>query len=73
LNSSGAEDIIRYVVDINPARQGRHIPGSAQRIVAPELMTEYRPQTVIITNPLYEHEIRKQMSELGVSCEFLKA
>ena len=73
LNAIQAEECISYVADINPARQDRYVPGAAQRVVAPEFLTEYRPQTVIITNQLYEQEIRKQVADLGLACDFFTA
>jgi hypothetical protein len=41
--------------------------------VAPEFLTRYRPQTVIVTNQLYEREIRQQVADLGLICDFLTA
>jgi SAM-dependent methyltransferase len=62
---------IPYVVDINPKRQGLHLPLTAQRVVPPEFLREYRPEVVLITNPAFEAEIRAQVQGLGLSCEFL--
>jgi len=73
LNSLPTADLIPYVVDINPDRQQKHIPGTAQRIVPPEFLIDYRPDTVILTNPLYEREIRQQLQELGIDVNFLTA
>jgi SAM-dependent methyltransferase len=70
LNMLPTQDNIQYVVDINPDRQGRYIPGSAQKIVPPEFLVEYRPDAIILTNVLYEKEIKSQVAELGVTCEF---
>lgn len=71
LNLLQTEKQVRYVVDINPVRQGKFIPGSAQEIVAPEFVTEYQPDAIIVTNPIYEEEIRMQVADLGVNCDFL--
>ena len=71
LNLLNTDGLVRYVVDINPERQGKFIPGSAQMIVGPSFLAEYRPDVIIITNPIYEQEIRQQVSALGVSCEFM--
>jgi len=59
---------VRYVVDINPDRQGGYVPVSGQRVVAPNFLREYRPDLVVITNPTYEEEIREQLAQLEVSC-----
>jgi SAM-dependent methyltransferase len=71
LNICNTIETIPYVVDINPRRQGLYIPGSAQQIVAPEFLGKYRPDLVIITNPLYENEIRDRVHQVGVTCDFL--
>ena len=73
LNTLPSHDVIRYVVEINPDKHGKFIPGSAQEIVPPEFLAEYQPDVIIITNALYEPEMRQQARELGVECEFLIA
>lgn len=71
LNLMKPGKLVPYIVDINPDRQGKFIPGSAQRVVAPEFLLNYRPDVVLITNPTYEEEIKQQVMALGLSCEFL--
>jgi hypothetical protein len=61
---------ISYVVDINPRRQGRFLPLTGQEVVAPEFLCEYRPDVVIITNSTYEQEIKAQVAEMGIDCDF---
>lgn len=73
LNSLPTADSIEYVVDINPDKHGTFIPGSAQEIVSPEFLRDYRPQTIILMNGLYEEEIRQQLQALNVNAEFLIA
>lgn len=48
---------LEYVVDINPYRQGSYIAGTGQKIVSPEFMTDYKPDVVIVMNPVYYDEI----------------
>lgn len=69
LNSIDASQAISHVVDINPDRQGKFIPGSGQLIVAPDFLRDFRPDYVILTNPIYQDEIVKQMRDLGVDCQ----
>lgn len=71
LNTVGAEDVFAWAVDINPDRQNRYVPGSGQPIVSPAQLPELRPDAIVITNPLYESEIRTAASELNLNCEFL--
>lgn len=65
----GAEAIVA-VADINPDRQGRFIPGTGHPIVAPEALCDLEPDVAILTNALYEPEIRSQAGELGLACSF---
>lgn len=66
LNSVPASRSIAYVVDINPRKQGRYVAGSGQQIVAPAFLTEYRPDAVLVANPLYEEEIRQSLRWMGL-------
>ena len=62
-------DEIQFVVDINPHRQGTFMAGTGQQVVSPEFLQEYRPDIVIIMNPIYLEEIQKQIKEMGLSPE----
>lgn len=62
-------DQIEYVVDINPGKQGSHLAGSGLPIVAPDFLRGYRPDLVIVMNPLYKPEIDQQLGNLGLSTE----
>lgn len=68
LNLLDTRDLISYVVEINPDKQGRFIPGTGQRIVPPEFLRQYSPDVIIISNALYRREIAEQASSLGVDC-----
>ena len=61
---------IEHVAEINPAKQGRHVPGTGQPIVPPEALAEIRPDHIVITNALYRDEMRAQARALGVEAEF---
>jgi 2-polyprenyl-3-methyl-5-hydroxy-6-metoxy-1,4-benzoquinol methylase len=69
-NTFHITDQIPYVVDINPQIRGQYLPGTGQRVIAPEELVAYKPDLVIITNPTYEGEIRQQVAALGAVCEF---
>ncbi len=64
---------VSYVVDINPDRQGFHIPVSGQEIIAPERLVEIAPDVVILSNSLYQREISRQLAGLGLQPEILVA
>lgn len=60
---------IEYAVDINPNKTGKYIAGSGQQVMQPEFLADYRPEYVIIMNPIYVDEIKNQLLELGVDAE----
>jgi SAM-dependent methyltransferase len=62
---------IPYIVDINPKRQGLFLPGTGQKVVGPDFLMDYQPDTILITNPTFEPEIRQQANSLGIACNFL--
>ena len=73
LNLLGITDAIPYVVDINPHKQGQYLPGTGQKIVAPGFLKEFRPNKVVLMNPIYRHEIESQLAEVGIRAEFCLA
>jgi nucleoside-diphosphate-sugar epimerase len=63
---------IPWVVDINPAKQGRFVPITGQEIVAPDelpALLEGRPAVVVVMNPTYEHEIAAHLDALGIDAD----
>lgn len=64
-------DEIEYVVDINPFRHGKNLPGTGHEIVAPKFLKQYKPHKVIVMNPVYCDEIRQELESLGVTAELL--
>jgi hypothetical protein len=68
-----AGSIISHVVDINPRKTGRFVPGTGQRIIDPNELRELRPDVVILMNELYREEITSQTGGLGLNPEFLAA
>ena len=62
---------VEYVVDINPNKHGKYMPGTGQEIVSPEFLVEYRPEIVIAMNPIYLEEIERQLQSLDVRADLL--
>lgn len=60
---------IRCVVNINPNQHGKFLPGVAKEIVSPGRLQADRPALVIVMNPAYEEEIRRDLQAMGVSAE----
>jgi hypothetical protein len=62
-------DDIAYAVDINPIKTGTFMAGTGQEIVAPAFLTEYRPDVVIIMNPVYREEVTADLAAMGLAPE----
>jgi SAM-dependent methyltransferase len=57
---------VRRLVDVNPHKHGRYLPGLAQPVVAPEDLRSDPPALVVAMNPVYRDEIRADLDRLGV-------
>ena len=55
-------DMIRFVVDKNPAKQGKYMPGSRIPIVSEERLIEERPDYVVILPWNLREEIMQQLA-----------
>jgi len=73
LSTLRVSDEVACVVDINPHRQGRFLPGTGHRIVAPEFLRQCRPDCVVVMNPIYRREIEGELTRLGIRAELLTA
>jgi hypothetical protein len=62
---------IEYIVDVNPRKCGKFVPGTAQCIVGPDFLKEYSPDTTIIMNPIYQLEIQAAINESDIVTQFL--
>lgn len=62
---------VEYVVDINPHKHGRYVPGTGQRIVAPDFLAEFKPDVILIMNPNYLSEIQHKADQLNLTPQFL--
>lgn len=66
-------ECIEYVVDVNPRKQGRHVAVTGQRVVAPDFLATYKPDAVIVMNPVYADEIREHLRDYGLCPTLLLA
>lgn len=62
---------LRYGVDINPHKQGHFLPGTGLPVVGPGFLVEYRPDLVVIMNPIYREEIQRDLGRLGLTPEIV--
>jgi SAM-dependent methyltransferase len=62
---------IAAVVDLNPAKQDRHLGGSGHKVVSPEAAGAISPATVLVMNPAYEGEIGDYVRGHGWRAEII--
>jgi len=58
-----------YVVDINQERHGTYVPLTGQKIIAPEELKRIQPETILITNSSYLHEIKRTLNTLNLKSD----
>jgi SAM-dependent methyltransferase len=68
LNTLKIKDGCDYAVDINPYKRGTFIAGTGQQIVSPSFLKEYKPDVVIVMNPVYCSEIQEELDRFGLNC-----
>jgi hypothetical protein len=57
------------VVDVNPRKQGRYVPGTGHLVLAPEDLPAQPVDRVFLPNPLYLDEVRARLAELTVTAD----
>jgi SAM-dependent methyltransferase len=57
---------VHAVVDVNPRKHGRYIPGTGHEVVAPRALVDDPPDVVLVMNNVYEDEIRRSLAGLGL-------
>ncbi len=67
LTTLGVREAVRYCVDINPNKNGTFIAGTGQKIVLPEFLKVYRPDEIVVMNPIYLAEIQETADNLGLA------
>jgi SAM-dependent methyltransferase len=64
LTTLGVDDEVGSIVDVNPHRHGKFIPGAGREVRPPESLREYKPDMVVVMNPIYEDEIRQMLVDM---------
>jgi SAM-dependent methyltransferase len=54
------------VVDINPRKRGRFVPGTGQAVIGPDDIGSAAPDLVLIMNPNYRDEIQSALAAAGL-------
>jgi len=69
--SLSIHDELEYLVDVNPHKHDKFLPGTGHKVVSPQFLKDYRPDVVIAMNPIYCHEIQGDLARMGVHAELL--
>ena len=62
-----AREAVAAIVDVNPRKHGRFVPGSGHEVAAPVAVRDLAADLVLVMNPLYADEVGHIVSGLG--CE----
>jgi hypothetical protein len=62
-------EAITAIVDINPTKHGRFVPGTGHVIVSPADAAVKSAKTIVIANAIYKEEIGARLRELGAAAE----
>lgn len=64
-----AGDAVDTVIDRNPRKRGRFLPGTGHRVMAPEDLGAAPVDEIIVVNALYREEIAAQVDALGLRAQ----
>ncbi|QIE57865.1 methyltransferase domain-containing protein [Pikeienuella piscinae] len=71
LTTNGLNEEVSRVIDINPFKQGKFLPGTGHRVCAPEELRDSPPDIVIVMNRIYLNEIGARLEEMGLTPELV--
>lgn len=63
--------LIDCVVDLNPNKQGRFIPGTGHPIVAPSDLTQRDVRSAVLMNPIYREENLRLLAEASIELDLI--
>lgn len=63
--------LIACVVDVNPNKQGRWLPGTGHPIVGPSGLVDRGVRGALVTNPNYSAEIKSQLAAGGLAVDLI--
>lgn len=66
-------EMIDFVIDIDPGKQGRFLPLSAKRVDSPEVLCGIGHLSTLVMNPVYRQEISRQLRDMGVAASITVA
>jgi len=71
LNVLKAGEEVDCLIDLNPHKHGRYIPGSGHQVRSPATLRDHQPDVVIVMNPLYADEIERDLRAMGIDAKII--
>jgi hypothetical protein len=71
VNALQPGDAIDCLIDLNPHKHGRFVPGTGHQVRAPDSLAARPPDAVIVMNPLYADEIGASLQGMGIEADLL--
>jgi SAM-dependent methyltransferase len=71
LTTLGIKDEVAYIVDINPFRHGKFLPGTGKEIMSPQFLKKCKPDLTIVMNPVYCQEIKQMIRGMNIYTEVM--
>jgi hypothetical protein len=71
LTTLGLKDEVGMLIDIKPYKHGKFLPGTGHEVHGPRALVEYRPDHVVVMNPIYCDEIRRDLKAMDLAPELL--
>lgn len=69
LTTLGLDAEVSAVVDVNPYKQGKFMPGTGHAVIAPDALAGAPPDLVIVMNPIYVPEITHALKQMDMEPE----
>lgn len=69
LTTLGLDAEVSAVVDVNPYKQGKFMPGTGHRVIGPQALADAPPDLVIVMNPIYVDEIKMDLRKMDLTPE----
>jgi hypothetical protein len=73
LNIVDTDRTVEFAVDINPRKAGAFVAGTGQQLIPPAALQSYKPDVVLLMNPIYHQEVSAMLSALGLKAEIAVA
>ena len=71
INTLQVGEAVAALVDLNPHKQGRFVPGTGHQVLAPAALVDHPPDVVIVLNPQYRDEIAADLAALDIHADLL--